>query len=107
MSLTNAKVYSIPFTVQTSSTMTSDIKRHFTDSIQEENHQLNSSFRGRPLNGTNLKLPDDYLGVVSNGSKAISSFNQLTYFNLDCPTSDKDSIARSVQWLSLAKALHE
>jgi hypothetical protein len=100
-------VYSMPFSIDIPSTMTSDIKRHFTDSIQINNNKLEASFRGRPLNGEHIDIPNDYIGVLTNSSKPVSSFDKLTYFNLDCSTSKNDCIARSIEWLSLAKILHE
>ena len=105
----SSTVYSMPFSIDTSSTMTSDIKRHFTNSIQinSDTNQLDASFRGRPLNGAHLSIPSDYIGVLSSSSKPVSSFDQITYFNLDCSPSKNDCIARSLQWLSLAKILHE
>ncbi len=99
----------MPFSVDTPSAITSDIKRHFTDSIQinNSNNKLEASFRGRPLNGEHIDIPNDYIGVLTNSSKPLSSFNQLTYFNLDCSTTKNDCIARSIEWISLAKILHE
>lgn len=100
-------VYSMPFSVNIPSTVTSDIKRHFTDSIQVNDNRIEASFRGRPLNGEQLSIPSDYVGLLTNSSDIVSSFDKLTYFNLDCSTSKNDCIARSVRWLSLAKILHE
>lgn len=99
----------MPFSIDTPSTISSDIKRHFTDSIQfnSNNNKLEASFRGRPLNGEHIDIPNDYIGILTNSSNIISSFDQLTYFNLDCSTSKNDCISRSIQWLSLAKILHE
>lgn len=107
MSATN--VYSMPFSIDSTSTITSDIKRHFTNSIQTnvDTNQLEASFRGRPLNGEHLIIPSDYVGILTHSSKPITSFDKITYFNLDCSTSKNDCIARSLQWLSLAKILHE
>lgn len=104
----SSNVYSMPFSIDTSSTISSDIKRHFTDSIQiNNNNKLEASFRGRPLNGEHLPIPNDYTGILTNSSNIILSFDQLTYFNLDCSTTKNDCIARSIEWLSLAKILHE
>ncbi|UJR30518.1 hypothetical protein I4U23_018047 [Adineta vaga] len=104
----SSNVYSMPFSIDISSTVTSDIKRHFTDSIQiNNNNKLDASFRGRPLNGEELSIPNDYIGILTKSSDIVSSFDKLTYFNLDCSTSKNDCIARSVQWLTLAKFLHE
>ena len=103
-------VYSMPFSIDIPSTITSDIKRHFTNSIQinDNNHnKLIASFRGRPLDGEHIDIPNDYIGILTNSSKPLSSFDKLTYFNLDCSTSKNDCIARSIEWLSLAKILHE
>jgi len=105
----SSNVYSMPFSIDISSTMTGDIKRHFTNSIQinDDNKKLEASFRGRPLNGEHLSIPNDYIGILTNSSKPIGSFDQLTYFNLDCSPTKNDCIARSIEWLSLAKLLHE
>ncbi|CAF2474418.1 unnamed protein product [Rotaria sp. Silwood2] len=100
----------MPCSIDTPSTITSDIKRHFTDSIQmnkDNNNKLIASFRGRPLDGEQLNIPNDYIGTLANSSKFVSSFDKLIYFNLDCSTSKNDCIARSIEWLSLAKILHE
>jgi hypothetical protein len=98
----------MPFSIDTPSTVTSDIKRHFTNSIQiNSNNKLEASFRGRPLNGEHIPIPNDYIGIITNSSKLVSSFDQLTYFNLDCSPTKNDCIARSIEWLSLAKTLHE
>jgi hypothetical protein len=98
----------MPFSIDIPSTMTSDIKNYFTNSIQiNNNNKLEASFRGRPLNGEHLSLPNDYIGILTTSSKPISSFDKLTYFNLDCSTSKNDCIVRSINWLSLAKILHE
>ena len=104
----SSSVYSMPFSIDIPSTITSDIKRHFTNSIQiNNNNKLEASFRGRPLNGEHIHIPDDYIGILTNSSKPLSSFDKLTYFNLDCSTSKNDCIARSIEWLSLGKILHE
>ncbi|CAF2978678.1 unnamed protein product [Rotaria socialis] len=106
----SSNVYSMPCSIDVPSTITSDIKRHFTNSIkQKDNHDNKcvASFRGRPLDGEQLNIPDDYIGVLTNSSKIVSSFDKLTYFNLDCSTSKNDCLARSIAWLSLAKILHE
>jgi len=107
MTESTSKVYSMPFAIQSPMTITSDIKRHFTNSIEEKNDEFHASFRGRPLNGKCLTLPEDYLGLLTIGNQPIDSFDKVTYFNLDCSPSIKDSFARSIQWLSLAKILHE
>jgi len=104
----SSTVYSMPFSIDIPSTITSDIKRHFTNSIQiNNNNKLEASFRGRPLNGERLLIPNDYTGILTNSSKILSSFDRLTYFNLDCSTTKNDCISRSIEWLSLAKILHE
>ncbi|CAF0912908.1 unnamed protein product [Rotaria sp. Silwood1] len=103
-------VYSMPCSIDIPSTITSDIKRHFTNSIQvnkDNNNKLVASFRGRPLDGEQLDIPNDYIGILTNSSKYVSSFDKFIYFNLDCSTSKNDCIARSIEWLSLAKILHE
>ena len=97
----------MPFTVESATTLTSDIKRHFTQSIQRQDQQCHASFRGRPLNGEDVRIPDGYVGIVAHAGQPLSTFDQLTYFNLDCATSKNDCLARSIQWLSIAKTLHD
>ena len=104
----SSNVYSMPFSIDTPSTISSDIKRHFTNSIQinEKTNQLEASFRGRPLNGEEISIPSDYIGILTNSSKSHSLFDKLTYFNLDCVPTNNDCIVRSIQWLSLSQMLH-
>jgi len=99
----------MPFSIDISSSISSDIKRHFTNSIHTNpttNH-FEASFRGRPLNGEQISIPSDYIGVLTNSSKVHSTFDKLTYFNLDCKPTKNDCIVRSLDYLSLAKVLHE
>ncbi|CAF1084091.1 unnamed protein product [Adineta steineri] len=106
----SSNVYSMPFSIDIPSTITSDIKRHFTNSIHvnnDNNNKLEASFRGRPLNGEHIDIPKDYNGILTKSLTPVSSFDKLTYFNLDCSTTKNDCIVRSIEWLSLAKILHE
>lgn len=70
---------------------------------------LVASFRGRPLQGKKLNLPDGYEGSVvstENSKKHAKKFKSFTYWNWDeIPTND-DAVVKALQWIDVAKAIH-
>lgn len=73
-----------------------------------------ASFRGYPLHGESVKLPEGYCGlVISESQKPFSEnedrtlkvqmkFKDIYYWNWDQPTSQEDPIQQSMDWLSLS-----
>lgn len=77
-----------------------------------ENPIYTASFRGRPLQGRKIKLPEDYKGCIvpkeakmaNNGSS--NEFNEFTYWNWDELPSDNDAVVKALQWINISKAIH-
>lgn len=86
--------------------------------VQNGEKALNASFRGRGLKGCVLNLPAGYTGYVMKEEKrplteeedrvmkATRKFSQFTYWNLETPPSNNDAIAKAMQWINIASALH-
>lgn len=69
---------------------------------------LVASFRGRPLQGRKIKLPDGFRGHVrDNDSDNCLQFNEFTYWNWDEIPKQNDTVLKALQWLDIAKAIHE
>lgn len=73
----------------------------------EEQPILLASFRGRPLQGRKVKLPDGYTGymVARNKTNSERSFDEFTYWNWDELPSENDAICKAVRWVNVAKYL--
>lgn len=74
----------------------------------KDNPVLVASFRGRPLQGKKIQLPDGYEGTVvdEDGQKPIGKFKELTYWNWDKIPETSDTIVQSLQWFDISKAIH-
>jgi len=77
---------------------------------------LLASFRGRPLQGRDLLIPDNYRGFIVADSKSLKSsdrnqvpkyFDKFTYWNWDELPSKEDPVAKSLGWINISKAIHE
>ncbi|BFZ12251.1 hypothetical protein BsWGS_15290 [Bradybaena similaris] len=80
---------------------------------------LTAFFRGRPLNGTEVTLPNGYTGVVlkephkrstedeDRTLTATHKFESFTYWNLDKLTTPDDLIQKALQWVDISCALHQ
>lgn len=69
-----------------------------------------ASFRGRPLEGCQVQLPEGYKCVAASKepkSEAGGEFNKFTYWNWDKQPDKEDSIQRAFQWIAVAKAIHD
>lgn len=79
---------------------------------EEEEPTLAASFRGRPLQGRQLKLPHNLKGhlVGREATKKTiepKQFDKFTYWNWDqLPTKD-DAVVKALAWFEIAKAIHD
>lgn len=79
-----------------------------------DNPILTASFRGRPLQGRKIELPEGYKGFVVSGQTSKGSdnkipnksFEQFTYWNWDELPSGEDTAVKALQWINIANAIH-
>ena len=76
---------------------------------------LEASFRGFPLQGKKIFIPEGFKGiVVSEMKKPLTDveernfvlskkFGEITYWNWDCYPNSNDQIPQSMDWLMLSK----
>ena len=71
---------------------------------------LKASFRGRPIDGKQVKLSEGYcfakVSVEGNRAMASQLCDQVTYWNLDKIPSSNDPIPLAVQWINFANDIH-
>lgn len=76
-----------------------------------KNPILTASFRGRPLQGKKLDLPESYQAQVvinnSDRSKTTKSIKELYYWNWDEIPNKDDKVVKALQWIELAKVMHD
>ncbi|KAI1291835.1 Ribonuclease H2 subunit C [Halotydeus destructor] len=86
------------------------VSSYFTNIIQTKDTTSTASFRGKPLIGSSVDLPENYTGLVlkktDNSLAATSSFNKFTYWKWDQIPNSSDAVKQSVQWLDIAAAIH-
>lgn len=82
---------------------------------------LVASFRGRPLQGRLVKIPDGYRGHMlskqdkshannnkaNNGLKVKKHFDEFTYWNWDQLPSKNDAVVKAMGWLRISKSIHD
>ncbi|KAL8622935.1 hypothetical protein ACOMHN_027056 [Nucella lapillus] len=112
-----AKCHLLPCTVNKDGE--AKVHNYFETSVREKDDGLTATFQGRPLNGQVMELPAGYTGVVLRevGSAATEDqdrllradqrFTSFTAWNLDKPHSGDDRLSKALQWIDVAKALHQ
>lgn len=75
------------------------------------------SFRGYPLRGKKVEIPEGYVGLVLHESirpsrekderkfYIVNNFNNITFWNWDKVPSDNDSITQALQWIDIAQVV--
>lgn len=104
-----------------------NVSGFFKPIITEKNGALTASFRGKPLIGKRLELPEGYVGVVAaeteppvekkstkpklkkkvKAYKAEKSFTDFVYWKWDQHPGENDQIKQALAWLDVAKAIHK
>ncbi|XP_046401216.1 uncharacterized protein LOC124167309 isoform X2 [Ischnura elegans] len=93
------------------------ITEYFKPYLQySKNDEVKVSFRGHPLHGKVLNLPEKYVGVIAQGGKCVDpsrkslyvtrTFNSMTFWNWDKPPSTNDAFYKALDWLEIADVLH-
>lgn len=91
------------------------VNNHFETTISKSSDSsdtLEASFRGRPLKGQQVKIPQGYFGAVlqrKNNTliESVSEFNELYYWKYDEEPSQADPLPSSLDWFLVSSALHE
>ncbi|XP_018579490.1 uncharacterized protein LOC108917412 [Anoplophora glabripennis] len=116
-SLKYSNIQSVPFKIHAD--CDAKVTKYFDKYVKtQENGTFTGSFRGCPLRGKKVEIPESYVGLVLHESikpsrekderkfYIINNFNEITFWNWDKVTSDNDSITQALQWIDIAEALH-
>lgn len=89
------------------------VSSYFTPIILEKDNKLTASFRGKPLVGKKIKIPDNYSGVILEKSEGgdqnltvSSTFEELTYWKWDQVPTEDDNIPQAIKSLRIAATIH-
>ncbi|VEN39336.1 unnamed protein product [Callosobruchus maculatus] len=113
----NSKLQSMPFKVHAD--CDAKVEQYFNNYVKTtEDNNLKSSFRGYPLLGKEVSVPDGYVGLVLHESikpstdkeerkfRITNTFSNITFWNWDKVPSKNDSITKALEWIDIAEALH-
>ncbi|XP_077526023.1 ribonuclease H2 subunit C-like [Haemaphysalis longicornis] len=84
------------------------------ETVEGQPEVLKSQFRGRPLKGRELALPDGYAGIVARTSPTDSvtkslyvsgKFDKITAWNWGLPPSE-EKCRKINDWITVSRALH-
>ena len=89
------------------------VSSYFESTIREKDTLLHASFRGYPLLGSKVTIPEGYKGVSfqvdkkSEGTyQSNQEFKEVTYWKWDQHPHTGDPFPKSFQWLDLSSAIH-
>lgn len=108
----------MPCEINASGANKAKVDCYFTSTMKEDGpNAFRASFRGRPLHGACVTIPDNYTGVVLSKSEAVTgdevlynktaSFSSFYYWNLDKNVSQDDHAYQCIQWTRVSNAIHE
>ncbi|ENN78342.1 hypothetical protein D910_05313, partial [Dendroctonus ponderosae] len=113
--LKNSKVQSVPFRIHAD--CDAPIKSYFEPYVKTNDQEvLTASFRGYPLRGKNIEVPQGYVGVVLHESikpstdkderkfYVVNRFKEMTYWNWDKIPSKNDPFIKAFDWIDIAEA---
>ncbi|XP_063995223.1 ribonuclease H2 subunit C [Diachasmimorpha longicaudata] len=96
-----------------------NVSTYFTPYIRKsDDKHYDASFRGYPLQGKVITVPEGYKGLVLHEQKkpanpkkerkfvSTGGFSKFTYWNFDKLPSKNDTIVSALDWIDIAEALH-
>ncbi|KAF2882573.1 hypothetical protein ILUMI_23590 [Ignelater luminosus] len=115
---TQLKIQYMPFKIAADSE--ANVSSYFDKYVKlKEDSNYNASFRGYPLTGKKIDIPDGYKGVIlherikpvtdkdDRNFYVINEFNSFMYWNWDKVPSKNDPILQTIDdWFDIAEALH-
>lgn len=115
--LKNSKIQCVPFKIHAD--CDAPVLNYFEPYVRTtENDVLAASFRGYPLKGKKVDVPEGYVGVVLHESirptrekderkfYVVNKFKDLIYWNWDRIPSKNDAFLKALDWIDIAEALH-
>lgn len=111
---TNSQVSCHLLPVAISHSGSAPVSTFFESTIREKNPSLEASFRGYPLLGSKVVIPDGFKGVSLQSNKKSTGklfeskqeFKEVTYWKWDQHPHSGDPFPKSFQWLDLSAAIH-
>ncbi|CAH2013304.1 unnamed protein product [Acanthoscelides obtectus] len=113
----NSKLQSMPFKVHAD--CDANVEQYFNSYVKTtKDNYFKSSFRGYPLLGKEVPVPDGYVGLVLHESikpitekeerklRITNTFSNITFWNWDKVPSKNDSIIKALEWIEIAEVLH-
>nr|CAG4652311.1 EOG090X0IC1 [Triops cancriformis] len=115
----NISTYFTPYVRKTETGAETKTESH--ESVQTASKEVMvCSFRGYPLEGHVLKVPETYTGLViekkcedtsekdtgPSEASVQATFSAVTYWNWDTIPSRNDALQQALDWIPLAEALH-
>ncbi|CAG9763502.1 unnamed protein product [Ceutorhynchus assimilis] len=120
--LKESKLQSVPFRIHAD--CDAPVSTFFEPYVQtgkndnDKNPNLTASFRGYPLKGRKIELPEGYVGVLLHESSrpsrekdernfyVVNKFKDMVYWNWDKIPSKNDAYLNVLDWIDVAEVLH-
>ncbi|RVE45223.1 hypothetical protein evm_010113 [Chilo suppressalis] len=95
-----------------------NVKKYFEPYITDDSGDLTATFRGYPLDGTKIALPEGYRAVIATETKrplaedadrrfqVAGGFKEVIYWNWDKKPSKNDNLTKAMDWIDIAAAIH-
>ncbi|CAH2064948.1 unnamed protein product, partial [Iphiclides podalirius] len=95
-----------------------NVGKYFEQYVVENDGELTGTFRGHPLNGVKMMLPEGYRALlVTEAKKPLSDdadrrfqvaggFKEFVNWNWDKKPTKNDTIVKGFQWIDIAEAIH-
>ncbi|XP_060519243.1 ribonuclease H2 subunit C [Cylas formicarius] len=116
-SIKHSKVHSVPFRIHAD--CDAPVSRYFEPYVKEtQGNVLKGSFRGYPLRGQKIAIPDGYIGLMLHENirptikkserkfYIVNNFNEIVYWNWDKMPSRNDAFIKALDWIEISEALH-
>lgn len=92
---------------------------NYTETVPGTSEILTNAFRGFPLKGCDLQLPEGKIGAIFRENQLLASenterplkfagtFKNFTYWNYDTNPSENDAFRKTISSLAVMEAVHQ
>ncbi|KAJ2942488.1 hypothetical protein O0L34_g16093 [Tuta absoluta] len=111
------KAHYVPCTIDSDGP--ANVQKYFETYVAEDGSGgYTASFRGYPLDGTKMTLPEGYRAVLATEAKrplaenadrrfqVAGGFKEFVYWNWDKKPSKNDNVAKALDWADISEAIH-